>query len=109
MNDKEFFDKYVMKNPLSFKNNIIAHCRTLDKYDVYEWVANDELKIINLQKENQKLKEQLKQKEDIINKAIEFIKKHNETIGKLYFKCSNIYLLSEIKEDLLQILDNKGE
>ena len=59
-------------------------------------------------KDNQKLKEQLQQKEDIINKAKEFIEKHNETIGKLYFKCSNMYLLSEIKEDLLKILDNKG-
>ena len=62
-----------------------------------------------LKKENQKLKEQLQQKEDIINKAKEYIEKHNETIGKLYFKCSNMYLLSEIKEDLIEILDNKGE
>lgn len=66
-------------------------------------------KIDELKKENQQLKEQLQKKEDIINKAKEFIEKHNETIGKLYFKCSNMYLLSEIKEDLLKILDNKGE
>lgn len=51
----------------------------------------------------------LQQREDKISKAKEFIEKHNETIGKLYFKCSNMYLLSEIKEDLLKILDNKGE
>ena len=62
-----------------------------------------------LLRENEKLKEQLKQKEDIINKAKEFIKKHNERAGKLYYKYNNKYLLSEIKEDLLEILDNKGE
>ncbi len=63
----------------------------------------------NKQLKEQLLKEQLQQREDIINKAKEFIEKHNETIGKLYFKCSNMYLLSEIKEDLLKILDNKGD
>ena len=76
MNDKEFFDKYVMDNPLSFKNNIIAHCRTLDKYDVYELVANDELKIMNLQKENQQLKEQLQ------NISSEFLKYDWKTSNK---------------------------
>lgn len=71
---------------------------------------NKVIKSLNkLQQENKQLKEQLQQREDIINKAKEFIEKHNETIGKLYFKCSNMYLLSEIKEDLLKILDNKGE
>lgn len=60
-------------------------------------------------KENQQLKKHLQQREEIINKAKEFIEKHNETIGKLYFKCSNMYLLSEIKEDLLKILNNKGD
>lgn len=61
MTQEEFFNKYVMENPSSFKNNIIAHCRTLDKYDVYEWVANAELRIMNLQKENQQLKDNWKQ------------------------------------------------
>lgn len=74
-------------------------------------------------KENQQLKEnnqsmqeemartwaKLKQKEDIIKKAKEFVKKHNERAGKLYYKYDNKYLLSEIREDLLKILDNKGE
>ena len=54
--------------------------------------------------EKQKLKEQLQQKEDIIKKAKEFIKKHNEKAGKLYYKYDNKYLLSEIKEDIRDIL-----
>ena len=87
--------------------------KLIEVYDNCLWFANNfeqiNLTVENLQKENQKLKEQLQQKEDIINKAKEFIEKHNETIGKLYFKCSNMYLLSVIKEDLLKILDNKGE
>ena len=61
------------------------------------------------QNEIRKLKEQLQQKEDIINKIKEFVKKHNERAGKLYYKYDNKYLLSEIREDLLKILDNKGE
>lgn len=65
--------------------------------------------ISNLEKENLKLKEQLQQKEDVINKVKEFVKKHNERAGKLYYKYDNKYLLSEIREDLLKILDNKGE
>ena len=60
--------------------------------------------------ENLKLQQELQQKEDIINKAKEFIKKHNEKAGKLYYKYNNKYLLSEIKEDLLEILNiDKGE
>lgn len=71
---------------------------------------NKVIKSLNkLQQENKKLKEQLKQKENIINKIKEFIKRHNERTGKLYYKYDNKYLLSEIKEDLSKILDNKGE
>lgn len=64
MNEEEFFNKYVMRNPFDFKKSIIAHCRTLDKYDVYQWVADDEEKIKNLLKENQQLKKQIKQYTD---------------------------------------------
>lgn len=72
---------------------------------------NEQLKENNLamQEEMARTWAKLEQKEDIIKKAKEFIEKHNETIGKLYFKCSNMYLLSEIREDLLKILDKKGD
>ena len=52
-------------NSFDFKEAIIAHCRTLDKYDVYQWVADDEVKINNLLEENRQLKEQLEEGKDI--------------------------------------------
>ena len=60
-----------------------------------------------LEKENQQLKEQLKQKEDIINKAKEYIKprlnmKNKDGVSFLLFKRSHV-------EKILEILDNKGE
>ena len=63
--------------------------------------------IMNLQRENEKLKEQLKQKEDIINKAKEYIKpklnmKNKDGVSFLLFKRSHV-------EKILEILDNKGE
>ena len=72
---------------------------------------NEQLKENNLamQEEMARTWAKLEQKEDIINKVKEFVKKHNERAGKLYYKYDNKYLLSEIREDLLKILDNKGE
>lgn len=42
-----------------------------------------------------------------IDKAIRLIEEHNKNAGKLYYKYNNKYLLSEIKEDLLEILGGK--
>lgn len=79
------------------------------KYNT-ENLSDEDLKYNHyLDKENEELIRQLQQKEEIINKSKEFIKKHNEKAGKLYYKYNNKYLLSEIKEDLLEILDDKGE
>lgn len=61
--DKTFFEKFILNNPFDFKQGIINHCRTMDKLDVYEWVAEDEVKINNLHKEIQTLKSQLKEYE----------------------------------------------
>lgn len=119
MSDEEFFNKYIMENPFSFKNGIIAHCRELDKEDVYEWVANDELKIRKLIQENQQLKEKLQQKEDIINKIKKCIEEKEEYYGD-YMGDGNYTMYSMmgannnripyIKSNLIkQILDNKGE
>ena len=92
---------------------IEEHRNISKKISVYEFDETSYtlllIEINKVLKENKQLKEQLQQKEDIINKAKEFIKKHNEKAGKLYYKYNNKYLLSEIKEDLLEILDNKGE
>ena len=63
--------------------------------------------IRRLQEENQQLKEQLQQKEDIINKAKEYIKlklnmKNKDGFPFLLFKRTHV-------EKILEILDNKGE
>lgn len=42
-----------------------------------------------------------------IDKATRFIEEHNKNAGKLYYKYNGRYLLSEIKEDLLEILGGK--
>ena len=63
--------------------------------------------IDELQQENQKLKEQLQQKEDIVNKAKEYIKKHLN--AKSYGNHKYELFSREYLEDLLKILDNKGE
>ena len=76
--------------------------KLLEVYENCLWFANNfeqiNLAVENLQKENQQLKEQLQQKEDIINKAREFAKGH-------------IFQFDGDKDfdALLEILDNKGE
>ena len=60
-----------------------------------------------LREENQQLKKQLQQKEDIINKAKEYIKlklntKNKDVFPFLLFKRTHV-------EKILEVLDNKGE
>ena len=57
--------------------------------------------IMNLQRENEKLKEQLKQKEDIMNKA-------KDKIKEVAYGGSEDYYIEKFKS-VLEILDNKGE
>ena len=101
----------IMNIPVEKNNNCLSSYGSINVDDLIDSIK--ELRKVptydELLRENEKLKEQLQQKEDIINKAKEFIKKHNEKAGKLYYKYNNKYLLSEIKEDLFEILDNKGE
>ena len=60
--------------------------------------------IIKLQQENKKLKEQLKQKEEIINKAREYIYEHARIDDEYP---AYIEMLLEEKNELLEILDRK--
>ena len=75
----------------------------------------DNAKCIDLLiKENQQLKEQLKQKEDIINKAKEYIINNSLYEEEYdYDYEENIYLSGihddDVRRILLEILDNKGE
>ena len=55
--------------------------------------------ISNLEKENLKLKEQLQQKEDIINKIKKYLRENEKEYGSL----------EDNEKIILRILDNKGE
>lgn len=92
-------------NTFDFKECIIAHCRTLDKDDVYQWVADDEVKINNLLEENQQLKEQLKEQleasERARKEAIEFIKEYEKNQNLLKWNEEDyIDVINEIKKYL---------
>ena len=73
MNDEDFISKFIKENPFDFKKGIIAHCRTLDKYDVYQWVADDEVKIKNLLEEKQQLKEKLEKERKVRKDVYDYI------------------------------------
>lgn len=67
--DKKNMEKYILNNPFDFKQGIISHCREMDKIDVYNWVAEDELKINELQQENKILKENTENNDKVVDKV----------------------------------------
>ena len=84
--------------------NIILKLNNTNEYK--SWIILDNY-IDKLEQENKQLKEQLQQKEDIINKAKEYIEpklnmKNKDGVSFLLFKRSHV-------EKILEILDNKGE
>ena len=93
---KKFDDEYDEEDKMKNPNRDYA-CVCPDAEEVY--------------KRYYKLKEQLKQKEDIINKAKEYIK--NNPLYDIdvyeYSICLNGIDDEQTKKDLLEILDNKGE
>ena len=96
MNEEEFKECSVVAYPheirfLHIKGGYISYY--VDRH-ISDYVNK-------LQKENQQLKEQLQQKEDIINKAIKFVKDY-KTEWTL-----NDEVLNDI-DKLLEILDTKG-
>lgn len=58
----------------------------------------------NLLKEKIELKRQIKKQKEVIDKINIFLNNHDKNAGKLYYKYNNKYLLSEIKEDIRNIL-----
>lgn len=70
-------------------------------------VTNVKQYIKDLIEENQQLKEKLQQKEDVINKAKVDLEKHLN--AKSYGNHKYELFSREYLEDLLEILDNKGE
>lgn len=102
MEDKEFMEKYILNNSFEFKQGIISHCREMDKIDVYNWVAEDELKIDKLQQENKQLKER-------IDKAIELT---NNFAFKILIDNRTMYIrLKDLEQgkDLLKLLEEVSE
>lgn len=116
MNEEEIytFNEYILGYE---KGNNDRSCLTISK------IINDDMYVMsslydgsadvismildNLQKENKQLKERLQQKEDILEKAKEYIKKHLN--AKSYGNHKYELFSREYLEDLLKILDNKGE
>jgi hypothetical protein len=48
--------------------------------------------------------QQVKKQKKVIDKINIFLNNHDKNAGKLYYKYNNKYLLSEIKEDIRNIL-----
>ncbi len=64
--NKWFYERYIKETPIEEKirGQVRAECHYMDKSDIYEWITQDEIKIMNLQSK--------------INKAIKFIEKENK-------------------------------
>ena len=71
----------------TFNENIMNN---LDSSIIFKYIEE-------LEKENQKYKE-------VFDKINVFLDNHDKNAGKLYYKYDNKYLLSEIKEDIRDIL-----
>ena len=88
-----------MIKKISFPNKKIRDKSLIELYNMPSYE--------DLKRENQQLKEQLDQKEDIINKAKENLQKHLN--AKNYGNHKYELFGREYLEELLEILDNKGE
>lgn len=69
---------------------------TINKQEIeaIEFILND----------NEFLEQQCKKQKEVIDKINIFLNNHDKNAGKLYYKYNNKYLLSEIKEDIRNIL-----
>ena len=92
----------------SIENNTPKHWKEYYKNVPLDCIFDDLVLDVNeikrLTEENQKLKEQLQQKEDIINKS----KEHLE-LKVIRYSNETDYMLDETDlKEIIQILDNKG-
>lgn len=58
---------------------------------------------------NEELEQQCENQKEVIDKINIFLNNHDKNAGKLYYKYNNKYLLSEIKEDIRNILKEVSE
>lgn len=95
--NENWIDIYIKNKPFSYKGSIIAHCRKMDKADVYEWIAEDELKICQLkQKVNQ-----LETNRDELKKWLKEIQQEEFDINGFTGVCTEIRIeciLDKIEE-----------
>ena len=96
MNNKNWYDEV--------KEDFIKNINDSYTLNLAVSILDDRKKILN---DNLKLQQQLQQKEDIINKAKEELKRHLN--AKSYGNHKYELFGREYLEDLLKILDNKGE
>ena len=93
MNEKKENNMYYQTNIKTSRNEDISFLQL----SYGNFVSLDDYMF--LKKENQQLKEQLQQKEDIINKIKKYLRENEKEYGSL----------EENEKIILQILDNKGE
>lgn len=99
--DKMLLENFIKSNPFDFKQGIINQCRQMEKADVYEWVAEDELKIQKLHQEKQKLERNW-------NELKKYIKDYPSIRYSSIEKVDGIYLSGKlIRED--NLLDKMQE
>lgn len=96
---KEEFIKAITKLPKTKSSNSLSSMHSINIDDLISTIErfNKIPTYDELLKENQKYRETM----DKINS---FLDKHDKNAGKLYYKYDNKYLLSEIKEDIRDIL-----
>lgn len=95
-------------NQLRFENEMLQNVVDTNGIpsEVYDYIECTH-RNTELLEENKQLKEQLQQKQDIINKAKEYISKtmYSDIVGLNSNSIEDFWFIKELKE----ILDNKGE
>ena len=98
MNDEIFIKKYEELLDKGYCNCNEMNCLDNDTpRRILNIVKGTKLEAKQLLVENQKRKE-------ILNKIKELLDNHDKNVGNLYYKYDGKYLLSEIKEDIRDIL-----
>lgn len=101
----------IMNIPVEKNNNCLSSYGSINVDDLIDSIK--ELRKVptydELLRENKQLKEQLQQKEDIINKAKEYIKNHKRNLIHEITHEEYEMLDEENIVNLLEILDNKEE
>lgn len=91
-----------MKTIIGFENEEI------EVSDFGEWVGKDYIDYKFEYENNQKVIKELfkgnQKYKEVFDKINVFLDNHDKNAGKLYYKYDNKYLLSEIKEDIRDIL-----